>query len=393
MDFEVVDHLEAYRNGAKRWVAENLPELLVWVEEQRVTGTYHTAELHRRMASAGWLGAGWPKEYGGTDNDPDMAYAIQQEIGRRGIRSDGWVTTSGVINVLRHVGTEEQKAEFIPAALNAEAVIVLGYSEPDSGSDVAAAKTRAIRDGDVWIINGAKMFTTNAHLGTHAFMLTRTNTTAPKHKGLTTFLVPLDSPGVSVRPIWTLGERTNATSFSDVRTPDRYRVGEVDGGWRTMQVGLMYERISTSRDHGGPVLPARVAQWAQQTVREDGLRVWDDATVQERLARIAIEDEVTKVLGFRASWAAQHDDLSGIGQAAVKLFSTEANQRHTQDMMDIVGASAVLKCEAIDAPLTAALEEAFRAGLLGTIAGGSSEICREIVAGRQLGLPRARPSR
>jgi alkylation response protein AidB-like acyl-CoA dehydrogenase len=391
MDFSVLDHLESYRGSASRWVAETLPELPLWVEEQRVSGTYHTAEFHRRMASAGWLGAGWPPEYGGTDHDPDMAYAIQQEVGRLGLRSDGWVTTSGIINVLRYVGTDEQKREFIPAALRGEIIIVLGYSEPDSGSDVAAAKTRAVRDGDEWIINGEKMFTTNAHLGTHAFMLTRTNLEAPKHKGLTTFLVSLDSPGVAVQPVWTLGERTNATSFADVRTPDRYRVGDVDGGWRTMQVGLMYERIGTSRDHGGPILPERVARWAQESRREDGSRVWDDATVRERLTRIAIEDEVAKMLGFKAGWAAQHDDLSGIGQAAVKLFSTEASQRHTQDMLDIVGAAAVLKREARNAPLDAALEESLRAGILGTIAGGTSEICREIVAERQLGLPRARP--
>jgi alkylation response protein AidB-like acyl-CoA dehydrogenase len=391
MDFAVVDDLESYRTRAIGWVAENLPELPEWVEEQRVTGTYHTREFHRRMATAGWLGAGWPEEYGGTDNDPELAYAIQQEVGRLGLRSDGWVTTSGIINVLRHVGTEEQKREFIPGALRGDIIIVLGYSEPDSGSDVAAAKTRAARDGDEWIINGEKMFTTNAHLGTHAFMLTRTNPDVPKHKGLTTFLVSLESPGVEVRPVWTLGERTNATFYSDVRTPDRYRVGDVDGGWRTMQVGLMYERISTSRDHGGPILPALVARWAQETRREDGSRVWDDGTVQERLTRIAIEDEVSKMLGFKAEWAANHDDLSGIGQAAVKLFSTEATQRHTQDMLDIVGAEAVLKREASEAPLNAALEESLRGGLLGTIAGGASEICREIVAERQLGLPRARP--
>jgi len=142
MDFTVpADSLAAFRQDARSWVDAHLPELATWAEEQRVTGNYHTPELHRRLAEAGWLGAGWPKEYGGTDNSVGMAQAIQQEIAAAGVHSDGWATTLIVINTLRHVGTEEQKHEFIGGALRGEVIIVLGYTEPDSGSDVAAAKT------------------------------------------------------------------------------------------------------------------------------------------------------------------------------------------------------------------------------------------------------------
>jgi 3-oxocholest-4-en-26-oyl-CoA dehydrogenase alpha subunit len=395
MDFSVaVDHLAAYRDDARAWVAQNLPELSEWAEEQRVTGDYETLELRRRLAEAGWLGAGWPREYGGTVNSVGLAQAIFQVIASAGVHSDGWGTTRVILNTILQIGTEDQKREIIGSALRGEIVIVLGLSEPDSGSDVAAAKTRAVRDGDEWILNGQKIFTSTAQLGTHAFMLTRTNVDVPKHRGLTTFLVSLDSPGVDIQPIWTLGgQRTNATFYTDVRTPDRWRIGDVDGGWSVMRVALVYERDGDGSGRGpdGEGLARAVAAWAQHAIRDDGTRVWDDQSVRERLVRVVVDNEVTKVLGLKAEWAGRKNDLSGISGAARKLWGTETEQRHASDILDILGPEAILKREAGDAPLGAAIEEMFRYGVVETIYGGSSEIMREIVAERQLGLPRARP--
>jgi hypothetical protein len=397
MDFTVVDALAQHREAARTWVAEHLPEIEDWVEEQRVTGNHLSLECHRRLAEAGWLGAGWPKEYGGTDNDVNLANAIEQEVRAAGLQIAGWRTTWFIISTIRDIGTEEQKREVIAAALRGEIVICLGYTEPDSGSDVAAAKTRAERDGDEWIINGQKMFTTHANFATHVFMLTRTNPDVPKHKGLTTFLVPLDSPGIEVLPVATLGgERSNATFYTDVSTPDRYRVGEVDGGWSVMHTALVYERQAgggAGSFGDGPTLSQRVARWAQQTHRDDGSRVWDDASVRERLARIAIEEEVTRMLLLNAGWAARKGDMSGVPGAAAKVFGKVKAQQHDSDLLDILGPEAVLHREAGDAPLRAAVEEAFRADVVKTVYGGSSEIMREIIAERQLGLPKARPNR
>src|SRR6266496_282430 len=135
-----------------------------------------------------------------------------------GLHLDGWITTVMICRTILHTGTEEQKAAIVGGALAGEVLIVLGYTEPDSGSDVAAAKTKAERDGEEWLVNGQKMFTSTAHMASHVFMLTRSNTEVPKHKGLTTFLVPLGGPGVEIRAIHTLGgQRTNATFYSDVR--------------------------------------------------------------------------------------------------------------------------------------------------------------------------------
>jgi alkylation response protein AidB-like acyl-CoA dehydrogenase len=297
-----------------------------------------------------------------------------------------------ICRTILHTATEDQKRAIVGGALRGEIIIVLGYTEPDSGSDVAAAKTRAERDGEEWLIDGQKMFTSTAHMATHVFMLTRSNTEVPKHKGLTTFLVPLDRPGVEVRPIYTLGgQRTNATFYSGVRVPDSARIGPVDGGWSVMHVALVYERGGSGGGRrSGPSLAERVAQWARETRREDGTRVYDDATVKERLARIAIDAEVTRLLGMRTAWVAASGALPGTEGSAAKLFSSEAAQRQHWDLLDILGAEAVLKREAGDAPLGAAVEEAFRRGVVGTIYGGSTEIMREIVAERVLGLPRNR---
>jgi alkylation response protein AidB-like acyl-CoA dehydrogenase len=386
----VADGLAEYRDEAARWAAENLdPD---WAEEQRLTGTHQTDQLHRLLADQGWLGAGWPKEYGGTDNDPDLAEAIFDEIAKHDLRMEGWGATTLVANTLLHVGSEEQKQKYVGGALRGDIIIALGYTEPDSGSDVAAAKTRAVRTGDNWIIDGQKMFTSTAQKSTHVFLLTRTNVDVPKHKGLTMFLVPLDDPGVSIQPVHTLGgQRTNATFYTNVTVPDADRVGDLDGGWAVMKVALVYER----RGGGGAgasiaKLVREVAQWAQATPGGDGSPLFADATVQQRLVRAAIDAEVARLLGMRIGWVHESGRLPGVEGSSAKLFSTETAQRAHWDLLDIIGSKAVLRREAEGAPLNAAVEEEFRAGVVTTIYAGASEIMREIVAERVLGLPRTR---
>lgn len=391
MDFTVVDNLAEHRALAAEWADRNVDP--AWAEEQYRTGTYHTRALHQLLASEGWLGAGWPEEYGGTDNDPGTARAIFEEVQARGLHMDGWVTTQMIARTLLEVGTEEQKRDIVRRALAGEVIIVLGYTEPDSGSDAAAAKMRAVRDGDDWILNGQKMFTSTADESTHIFLLTRSNTEVPKHKGLTMFLAETESPGIDMHPIHTLGgQRTNATYYSDVRVPDSMRVGDVDEGWRVMHVALVFERGGGGGGgRGGPSLPERVAAWAQATTRDDGTAVYDDPSVRERLAWMATEEEVARLLNLRTAWIASRGGLPGTEGSTAKLFATEANQRHHWDLLDILGAEAVLSPDALDAPLDGAVDRAFRYGVVGTIYGGSSEIMREIVAERTLGLPRNRP--
>jgi 3-oxocholest-4-en-26-oyl-CoA dehydrogenase alpha subunit len=389
MDFSVSDDLAAHREGARAWVESNVRD--EWVEEQYRTGTHQTMELHALLARDGILAAGWPPEYGGSDVDPDFARAVFGELSRMGLAADAWSSTCMIIATINQVGTEEQKREYISAALRGEMLMALGYTEPDSGSDVAAAKTMAVRDGEEWVINGQKMFTSTVQCCTHVFVLTRTNPDVPKHKGLTLFLVPTAGPGFELQPIYTLGgQRTNATFYTGLRVPDSMRIGGVDEGWSVMNVALVYERGAASPQPLEQTLSRDVAAWALEARREDGTAVFSDPFVAERIARMAIDEEVTRMLSLRLRWNAEKGMLPGVEGSMRKLFSTETGQRHYNDTLDILGAEGLLAPGASGAPRGGHFEAGFRASVVTTIYGGSSEILREIVAERRLGLPRNR---
>jgi len=393
MEFREADELAAHRAAARAWADANVaPE---WADEQRRSGCHQTPELHARLARDGILAAGWPPEYGGSDVDPGFARAVFDECARRGLHVDGWATTSMVIHTIRHVGTEEQKRTYLPAALRGELLVALGYSEADSGSDVAAAKTTAVRAGHDWVVNGQKMFTSSAQVCSHVFVLARTNPAAPKHQGLTLFLVPTGGPGYDIQPIHTLGGQvTNATFYTDVRVPDAARIGGVDEGWSVMNVALVYERGVSSPASLEHTLARDLAAWARRTRRPDGSTVLDDPLVAERIGRIAVDEEVARQMGHWVDWhAAGSGGVPGVEGSMRKLFTTEAGQRHHSDAHDILGAEGLLAPEAPGAPAGGEFEHDFRAAVVTTVYGGTSEILRDIVAQRHLGLPRNRPGR
>ena len=390
MDFWESDDLAAHRDAARAWADANVrPE---WAAAQQRSGCHQTMDLHTRLARDGILGAGWAAEYGGSDVDPGFARAVFDELTRRGLLSDGWATTVMVTHTIAHVATEEQKRAYIPAALHGEMLIALGYSEPDSGSDVAAAKTTAVRDGEDWVINGQKMFTSTAQLASHVFVLARTNLDVPKHKGLTLFLVPTSSPGYEIQPIHTLGGQvTNATFYADVRVPDVARIGAVDAGWGVMKVALVYERGVGSTASMEQTLARDLAAWARQARRPDGSTVFDDPLTAERIGRIAVDEAVFRALDLQMRWQATKGELPQVEGSMRKLFWGESAQRRYSDTLDILGAEGVLAPGATGAPAGGIFEHDFRAAVVTTVYGGASEILREIIAERRLGLPRNRP--
>jgi 3-oxocholest-4-en-26-oyl-CoA dehydrogenase alpha subunit len=391
MDFSLTDDLAEHRSAARAWVRTNARH--EWAGEQQRRGDHHTPELHALLARDGILGAGWPIELGGSDVDPGFARAVLDELYAMGIVGDAWATTQMVLRTMQHVSPEEQLRAYVPRALRGELLIALGYSEPDSGSDVAAAKTRAVRDGDEWVINGQKMFTSAAQVCTHVFVLARSNPDAPKHKGLSMFLVPTDARGYERQPIYTLGGQvTNATFYTDVRVPDSARVGGVDDGWSVMHVALVYERGGGGIGAAGRSLLDKAVAWAQATTREDGATFYDDALNRERLARIAIELEVGRLLGLRVRWMSDRGELPGVEGSMHKLFWSETDQRHYAELVAMMGPLGVLQPDVPGAPLEGELELSFRSAVVGTIYGGASEVQREIIAERRLGLPRSRPS-
>jgi alkylation response protein AidB-like acyl-CoA dehydrogenase len=388
MDFALDDALAAHREEARAWFDANFDP--VWADEQYRTGTHQTAELHRRLARDGILGAGWPVEYGGSDVDVDLFRAVNQAFKQAGVRMDAWMTSYMVLKTILRLGTEEQKQAYISGAMRGDVLIALGYTEPDSGSDVAAAKTTAVRDGDEWVIDGQKMFTSTAEACSHVIVLARTNPDVPKREGLTMFLVPTSSPGFEVQPIDTLGnQRTNTTFYTGVRVPDSARLGEVDGGWAVIRTALVFER-----GVGMPFTPLTVAdelaEWAGETTRPDGSLVLDDPSVAERIGRMATESEVARLLAGRLEWMAAKGEMPGVEGSMSKLYRSEADQRHHRDALDVMGADGLLAPGAKDAPLDGRLEHGFRASVVETIYGGASEIMREMIAESRLGLPRNR---
>jgi alkylation response protein AidB-like acyl-CoA dehydrogenase len=348
------------------------------------TGTVHDWAFHRQLADRGLVAAGWAEEWGGQGRDDREVLALWEELERAGAPVDGWGVSELVARTLAVAGTDEQRRRIVPAVLRGEILICLGYSEPDSGSDVAAATTRAEPDGDQWVINGQKMFTTLAHEASYVFLLTRTNPAVPKHRGLTMFLVPMTTPGIEVTPIFTLsGERTNITYYTDVRVPDECRVGEVDGGWDVMGVALAFERRPTMVGELDRLL-REYLDWAR---RQPGLL--ERPVVRARVADAFIDLEAGRRLSERMAAMTAGDDLPIVEGSMAKLWSSEALVRAAASLVDSLGVDGVLTPDAGDAPAGGAVEHMLRHAQVTTIRAGTSEIQRTIIAERGLGLPRA----
>jgi alkylation response protein AidB-like acyl-CoA dehydrogenase len=387
MDFDLGERSDAFRAEVHEFVdAHFRPEA---IEETHDTGTEHNWDFYRALGAQGWIAASWPSEYGGQDRDPFEMTALRDELRMAQVPMDGMGNSLIVARTLRHLGTEEQKQTFLRPMLNGEIIFSLGYSEPDSGSDVAAAKTTAVRDGDEWVINGQKMFTTLAHEASYVFLLARTNPDVPKHKGLTMFIVPMDADGVTIHPIETMGGvRTNVTYYDDVRVPDRFRVGDVEGGWDVMTVALTFERGGFGLSDADRVWQQTVT-WAQRTERH-GRPAIEDADIRERLALMRINNEVAKLLAYRTSWAAAQGKLPGVEGSMHKLWYAESQAHDSAELIDMLGPEGMLAHGDQDAPVDGWVETFFRHAPVTSIYGGTSEIQRSIIAERGLGLPRTR---
>ncbi|MEX2293288.1 MAG: acyl-CoA dehydrogenase [Acidimicrobiales bacterium] len=387
MDFRFDAETEAFRAEVRAFIVEHLtPEI---VERAHVTGTMHDWGFHRALCERGYLASGWPREFGGLGRDAIDQTLLMQELYASGAPIDGLNIVSMVGSTLLVCGTDAQKADVLPRILAGEVMCCLGYSEPDAGSDVAAVATRAVRDGEDWVINGQKMFTTMAHEAHYVFLLCRTNLDAPKHKGLTMFLVPMDTPGIEVNPVATMGgERTNITFYGDVRVHDSCRVGEVDAGWSVMHAALVYERNSANWGEPDALVEA-MAAWAVQPDAH-GARPFDDPIVRATLARWSTELEVGRLLLLRSAWLSAQGQMPQVEGSMAKLHITEAFVKASSDLVDLLGTAGLLGGGTTGEPLGGLVEHAFRHAVVTTIYGGSSEVQREIIAGRGLGLPRSR---
>ena len=386
MDFRLGDKSEVLRKEAREFLREILtPEML---DECYRTGVMHNIEFTQAMRDKGWLAPGWPVEYGGQGRDPIEILALSEEMARAGAPTYGIGTTMMIAWVINVVGTDEQKQEILPKALAGDIVIALGFTEPENGSDAAAAATRAVQSGDGWTINGSKMFTTNAHIADYVFMLARTDPEAPKHRGLTTCLVPMKQDGVEVQPVFTLsGERTNITFYNDVFVSDQWRIGEVNAGWRVMNVAFEREHSAAFVGEQERLLDHVVA-WARETPGEDGRPRIEETGVRERIGKAATEIEVSQLMQRRTAWMSAVGLPTHMKGSMSKLFSSERLERQAADFVELLGPDGVRARGDETAPANGEIEHALRHAKGTTIYAGTSEIQRNIIAQHELGLPR-----
>jgi 3-oxocholest-4-en-26-oyl-CoA dehydrogenase alpha subunit len=351
----------------------------------RQSGENFDEGVHLALGAEGYLAADWKDESeGGFSALRRRIWDL--EIGRAHTPWFHWGTTAMVARTLQQFGSAEVTDEVLPGVLSGHIRLCLGYTEPEGGSDVATCKTRAVRDGEGWVINGSKMFTSNAHNAKYVFLLTNTDPDAPKHKNLTMFLVPLDSPGVEIQPIRTIdGDRTNIVYYSDVRVDDKYRIGDVNGGWAVLRGALDAEHGTVERDDDGlqtiavmsehlTLMAEAIDEIAALVAQPDtaGHRPIDDKSVAYRLGRSIARTEAA---------------LSTPGMFG-RVANAQTMRDVSPDLMDVLGAASALPIETNGAADNGGAEYIFRlAGPTG-IYGGTLEVFRNMIAQHELGLGR-----
>lgn len=348
-------------------------------------------ETIRKLGADGWLGVGWPKEYGGRGMTAMEQFIFFDEAAQAGVPLP-LMALNTVGPTLMRFGTEEQKAYFLPRILSGEIDFAIGYSEPDAGTDLAALKTRAVRDGDEYVVNGQKIWTTNGDTADWVWLAVRTDPAAPPHKGITMLLVPTSDPGYSCTLIDTLASHdTTASYYEDIRVPLSRRVGEENQGWRLITNQLNHERVTLAA-HGTMAIRALhdVQRWATETKLADGRRVVDLPWVRRRLAQTHVKLDALKLLNWQMVGALQNGTLTPQDASAVKVYGSEARRDAYAWLMEIVAAPAALQEGSAGAVLHGELERGYRSAVIFTFGGGNNEIQREIISWIGLGMPRVR---
>ncbi len=391
MDFEFTEDQRAFQAEVEAFLdAHADPEVFDVTRENmaQVVDTPARRAFMRLLADRGWLGITWPKEWGGQEGDGVYEYLLNEALAGRGGPQIG--KGVGIIGktLLRH-GSERLKREFLPKILRNEVEFAIGYSEPEAGSDAASMRLRATRDGAGWRLSGQKTWTTSAHFAEWYWVGARTDPEAPKHHGITLFLVPLDHPGITVRGIWTMGdERTNEVFFDDVWVSDDYVVGELNHGFQYISEALDLERF-TMFTYSPIAQRLDVLLEHVRTSTVDGVPLRDDPVVRQRVARLVTEAEVARVLGLRVVAASSAGGAPPTVQASeYKLYATEFSKRLADASMDLGSPGTVLRVGTEEAPMRGRAESTYRYTVLDTIGGGTSEVQKNIIARRGLGLPR-----
>jgi len=352
----------------------------------QIEGGPAVRECTRALAAANLLGVGWPKEYGGRGFSAIEQFIFAEEA-RRVSAPVPLVTLNTVGPTLMEYGTEEQKQKFLPAILDGSVEFAIGYSEPEAGSDLASLRTTAVRDGDDYIINGQKMFTSGAAYADYIWLAARTDPNVKKHKGISIFIVPTSSPGFSWKPLHTMpGISTFYTFYDDVRVPASAIVAGENKGWQLITTQLNFERAALGNLGALEPLFEKTLRWATST-ELDGGRVIDQPWVQLALARVEAQVAAYKLMNLRVN-AAMSKGVLNMGEAsAAKVFGTELTQQVARQLLEVLDHNGIRRGS--DAPLRGQLESAYRFAVINTFGGGANELQRDIIAMAGLLMPRA----
>jgi alkylation response protein AidB-like acyl-CoA dehydrogenase len=346
-------------------------------------------DFQRKLAQKGWLTLAWPKEYGGMGAGIWKQVIYMEEMAYHRAPHQLGVGPDRVGPTIILYGTEEQKREHLPRIASGEVIWCQGFSEPGAGSDLASLQTTAVPDGDYFVVNGQKIWTSLAHVADWMILLARTDPSAPKHKGISYFLVDMKTPGITVQPLHELtGRHTfNQVFFDNVRVPRKNLVGELNRGWYVAAATLDFERSGINRVMAGIRTFEDLVEYARE-VQKDGRRLIDLPGVRHRLAELKIEFEVGRMLSYRVASLQAQGRIPNQEASMSKLYGSELQQRLARSAVEIMGLSGQLLPGSKWAPLAGRVAEYYLASVSTTVAAGTSEIMRNIIAIRGLGLPR-----
>lgn len=365
------------------------PERRASLQAMNMEGGRVFRETVKQMGRDGWLGVGWPKEYGGGGLTAIEQLIFFEEL-RRAHAPLPFVTLNTVGPALMQHGSEEHKQQFLTRILAGEVHFAIGYTEPDAGTDLASLKTAAVRDGDDYVINGTKIYTSGANDADYIWLAARTDTEAPKHKGITIFIVPTDSPGFSHSMIHTVGGgATCMTYYNDVRVPASNIVGGLNNGWRMITTQLNHERVGLAA-FGAIAFKhlEDVTRYVQQTRDEDDRPLIEKPRVQAALAESFARLEAMRVMNYRMAWAWEKGEMDPAHASAVKVYSTETVIEVYKRLSDAIGPGAALRTGSAGAVLAGAISQESRSCQINTFGGGVNEIQREIISMAGLRMPR-----
>ncbi|QGK72257.1 acyl-CoA dehydrogenase [Allosaccharopolyspora coralli] len=343
----------------------------------------------RQMGTDGWLALGWPVEHGGRGRTMLDQLIFTDEAAVAGAPVP-FLTLNSVAPTIMRYGTDAQKAHFLPRIAAGELHFSIGYSEPDAGTDLAALRTTADRDGDEFVVSGQKMWTSLIAHADYVWLACRTDREARKHKGLSVLAVPTDSPGFSWTPVHTVaGPSTSATYYQDVRVPSSALIGDLNGGWPLITNQLNHERVALTSSAPLRLALDEVRTWASETRLSDGRRILDQEWVQTHLARVHASVEVLKLMNWKIAWTSEHQPAPAAA-SATKVYGTELATEAYRLLMETLGSSGTVRDGSRGAALHGRVERMHRSSLILTFGGGTNEVQRDIVASVGLGIPLAK---